>query len=101
MAVLSKDEFFSRLQSVVGTDTSDASIAFIEDMTDTYNDLESRGNGDCTDWEERYNELDKAWAEKYKSRFFSTGGGNAPKVEENECEQEVTPETITVDDLFK
>ena len=34
MAVLNKDEFFNRISTQVGTDTSESSLSFIEDMTD-------------------------------------------------------------------
>ena len=71
MAVLTRDDFFDRVQKIVGTDTSDDSLTFIEDMTDTYNNLDEKANGDGTDWEQRYKDLDEAWKEKYKKRFFS------------------------------
>ena len=61
MAVLTRDEFFDRVQKIVGTDTSDDSLTFIEDMTDTYNNLDEKANGDGTDWEQRYKDLDEAW----------------------------------------
>lgn len=100
MAVLSKDDFFAHVNEIVGNDTSDKSLQFLEDMTDTYADLESRGTGDGVDWEQRYRENDKMWAEKYRHRFFS-GGGNAPAGAADEAEEEeVTPETIKIDDLF-
>ena len=40
MAVLTRDEFFDRVQKIVGTDTTDDSLTFIEDMTDTFNNLD-------------------------------------------------------------
>lgn len=99
MAVLNREDFFSRLQSAVGTDTSDESISFIEDMTDTYNDLESRANGDGTDWEKKYKELDESWKQKYRHRFFSGNGrSNTDIIEEPE---DNNPETISFNDLFK
>lgn len=100
MAILDRDTFFTRLQERIGEDTSDESIAFVEDMTDTYNDLESRANGDGVDWEQRYKELDEAWKKKYQHRFFSAGGvsnlGNEP-----DPEPEDRARKITFKDLFK
>lgn len=97
MAVLSRDEFFDRVQRVVGTDTSDETLTFIEDMTDTYNSLEERVNGDGSDWEQRYHDLDEAWKEKYKKRFFT--GGSTRIVEEEKYEEK--KDDIDFDDLFE
>ena len=96
MAVLTRDEFFDRVQRVAGTDTSDDTLTFIEDMTDTYNSLEERANGDGTDWEQRYHDLDESWKEKYKKRFFS--GGNTRIVEDVKEEEE--KKEVDYDDLF-
>lgn len=103
MSVLDRETFFSRINAVIGTDSSDESISFVEDMTDTYNHLEKVAQGDGTNWEERYNELDKSWREKYRRRFFSSNGNSAiPDQPQTPQEQVVivTPETISVNDLF-
>lgn len=99
MAILDRDTFFNRLQERIGEDTSDESIAFVEDMTDTYNDLENRANGDGIDWEQRYKDLDESWKKKYQHRFFSAGGvsnqGNEP-----DPDPEDRATKITFKDLF-
>ena len=41
MAVLAKEDFLSRINERIGEDNSDEAIEFMEDMTDTYNDMES------------------------------------------------------------
>ena len=97
MAVLTRDEFFDRVQRVAGTDTSDDTLTFIEDMTDTYNSLEERANGDGNDWEQRYHELDESWKEKYKKRFFS---GGASRVVE-EVKEDKKDEVVDYNDLFE
>lgn len=97
MAVLTRDEFFDRVQKIVGTDTSDDSLTFIEDMTDTYNNLDEKANGDGTDWEQRYKDLDESWKEKYKKRFFSGGGSVLVK----EVADEEKEKDVTFDDLFE
>jgi len=98
MSVLTRDDFFNRIQEVAGTDTSDETLAFIEDMTDTYNELEGRANGDGVDWQQRYHELDESWKAKYKQRFFSGGGTTVvpqtPPPEEK-------PKDVDYEDLFK
>ena len=97
MAVLTRDEFFDRVQRIVGTDTTDESLTFIEDMTDTYNSLDERANGDGTDWEQRYRDLDESWKEKYKKRFFS--GGSSRVIDDVKDEEE--KKEVTYDDLFE
>lgn len=103
MSVLDRESFFARINDMVGTDSTDESIGFVEDMTDTYNHLEQASQGDGVDWHERYNELDRSWREKYRRRFFSSNGAstipdNPAKPQET---PEVTPENIGVEDLFK
>lgn len=100
MAVLNRDEFMNRLHERVGEDTSEAAIAFIEDMTDTYADLEKRATGDGTDWERKYRELDESWKARYKHRFFS-GGEMRVESSETSVVDEPREETITVEELFE
>ena len=99
MSVLTRDDFFNRVQTVVGTDTSDEMLSFIEDMTDTYNDLDGRANGDGVDWEQRYHDLDESWKAKYKQRFFS-GGGSARIPQEEHIDESKGNDSIGFDDLF-
>lgn len=69
MSVLNKEDFFSKIKARIGDDSSDDALSFIEDMTDTFNDLESRTN-DSENWKQKYDDLDKTWREKYRARFF-------------------------------
>ena len=71
MSILNRDEYFSRINEIVGTNTDETSIKFVEDMSDTFNDLENRANSDGSEWERKYHELDESWKMKYKQRFFS------------------------------
>lgn len=104
MSVLEREKFFEAVQNRIGEDTSDEAIAFIEDMTDTYNDLETRAAGDGVDWKQRYDELDEKWKKKYAHRFFS-GGGMMRTALREETEEETTDdvpgEKITYKDLFE
>lgn len=102
MAILSRDDYFKKLHERMPSTTSDDDISFLEDMTDTYNDLENRANGDSEDWERRYRELDNSWREKYKHRFFNGGDRNIPPAGRKPDEDNgPSAETITVDDLFE
>lgn len=69
MAVLSREDFFNRIRKQIGDDTSDESISFIEDVTDTYNALE-QSSKDETDWKSKYEKLDEVWKKRYRDRFF-------------------------------
>ena len=101
MSVLSRDEYFARIEEMT-KNHSDESITLLEDLTDTYNDLEKRANGDGENWKEKYDELDKTWKERYRHRFFSSDGGNASggKGSEKADEDEYDPESVSIKDLF-
>lgn len=105
MAVLNRDDFLTRLRDRFGEDSSDEAISFMEDMTDTYNDLEQRANGDGVDWEQRYHELDDNWKKRYTRRFFSSGGGtpfvDGTDMEDDTVKAEEKAKTIRIDDLFE
>lgn len=102
MAVLGKDDFFAAVQGRIGTDTSDEAITFVENMTDTYNDLMNKANGDGTDWEQKYKELDDSWKARYKHRFFSSPATcNPDGVPTEPMAQGEDPTTVTIDDLFQ
>lgn len=101
MAILSKEEFFARLQERLANDTTDDGIRFLEDMTDTYNDWEQRIKGDGTDWEKKYRDNDATWARRYKDRFFSGTGGGMPNAVTKETDVETyNPDDVTIEDLF-
>lgn len=100
MAVLTRDDFFARLHERMGSDTSKETIEFIEDVTDTYNALENKDGNE--DWKKKYDEMNNAWAEKYKHRFFSGNGQSAmpPNMTTTEAPQ-TEAEKLTFESLFK
>lgn len=101
MAILSKDEFLGVLQSRIGEDVSEDSLKFIEDVTDTYNNLESKVNTDGEDWKTKYQELDDTWKNRYKERFFNqnTSGDEAIRKQIEDVKDDETIKTFS--DLFK
>lgn len=103
MSVLSKADLLDKIKTRLGDDSSDDALALIEDVTDTFGDLETKAKGDGTDWKAKYEENDKAWRERYKSRFFDgapEGGGNHSPVDPEPLEPEdATPQTF--DELFE
>lgn len=95
MAVRTREEILESIRTRVGEATDDDTISFIEDVTDTLTDLETKANGDGEDWEKKYRENDESWRKKYTERFFS-------KEPEPDPEPDPKPEPIkTFADLFK
>lgn len=106
MAVLNKTDFMNLIKSRIGDDTSDEALKFIEDINDTYEDLEKKTNPNKKsdeEWQAEVDAKDKEWREKYKARFFDgVNKGDEPKDDMlDPDEKKPTPEeTITIDDLF-
>lgn len=98
MAVVSKEELLNAIQTKYEGDTSDETLAFIEDVTDTLTDFETR-LADSTDWKAKYEENDAEWRNKYKERFFN-GGTDYQQEDPEEFDEEETVEIKTFDDLF-
>lgn len=96
MAVRTKDEILELVKARVGDDSSDEVIEFIEDITDTLNDYESRLS-DSTDWRAKYEENDAEWREKYKARFF----GKEVVENETEIDDEGEDKSMKYEDLFE
>lgn len=99
MAVLSRDDFMARINERVGDDNSDDALSFIEDMTDTFDNLSSNSNTD--EWENKYNELDTMWREKYKARFMSSGTDPQNVIDDQEEDIIDDGTKTTFNDLFK
>jgi hypothetical protein len=97
MAVKTREEILETIRTRVGDQTDDETISFLEDVTDTLTDLETRANGDGENWEQRYKDNDAEWRKKYKERFFSSEP-DEPKEPKQE-EEEEKPKTF--EDLFK
>ena len=95
--IVTFNELLQQLNTLIGDNTSDDTISLIENVTDTFNDLSIKAtNNDAEQWKNKYEENDKAWREKYKSRFM-TGGTEPPE----QPEPPETPKKRTFDSLFK
>lgn len=106
MAVRSTEEIMEMVRTRVGDDTSDESLSFIEDISDT---LESFNQADADkkewedkerEWEEKYNSLDTEWREKYKKRFFEGRDDHEVIVDEKVTKEEQKEKT-SYDELFE
>lgn len=94
--IKTRDELMAKIKERFGEDTSDETLSLIEDVTDTFSDLENKAI-DTTDWKAKYEQNDKEWREKYKERFF----GSTVKEEEEKYEEEKPRQMKTFDELFK
>lgn len=94
MAVRTREEIMESIRTRIGDSTEDEDIALLEDISDTFDDMESRASGDGEDWKTKYEENDKEWRRKYTERFFSKG-------EDPEDPEEEEEEPKTFEDLFE
>ncbi len=103
MAVLNRDDYLNRIKGRLGEELSDEDIGFLEDMTDTYDDIYNRVN-DTEDWKARYEENDANWRKKYVERF---NGGDSLFIEKPDSttvvdeEPEYKESPMNYEDLFK
>lgn len=97
MAVRTREEIMESIRTRIGDSTEDEGIAFLEDISDTFDDMESRASGDGEYWKTKYEENDKEWRRKYTERFFSKG--KDPEDPEDPEEEEEEPKTF--EDLFE
>ena len=84
MAILDRDNFFKRIRERLGEDDSEEALSYLEDMTDTWEDMERRASREGEEnWEEKYNNLDAEWRKRYRDRFFNTPEGAKEDQEED------------------
>ena len=91
------DELTAEFTEKFGGDKSDAFIEFLENMTDSINDLVSKN----TDVDERVRKFDNDWRERYIKRFTNVDvveqNKNYDDIEESKNEESEK----TIDDLFE
>lgn len=97
MAVRTKEELLESIKGLLADDTSDESIALLEDVTDTFD--EQKTKTDTEDWKKKYEDNDREWRQKYRDRFFSTGSDDVPPPKELQPEPDNSPKKF--EDLFK
>ena len=67
MAILTQEQYFNTIKTLIGDSTSDETLKTLEDLSDTYNDLYGRVG---EDWKAKHDALDTAWRQRYRDRFF-------------------------------
>ena len=95
MSVVSKDSILESVKTLVSETPTDEGLELMENISDTYADLESRVN-DTEDWKTKYEENDRQWRQKYTERFSSGGGEPDPDPEPDD----EPPEPTTFEELF-
>ena len=93
MAVRTTQEIIDALKSSFGESPDDTQLAMLEDVSDTFTDLNERSG---EDWKTKYEENDKAWRKRYTDRF----SGKADPVQDQGAD-EPEPKPITYESLFK
>ena len=92
MAVKTREEILAEVKARVGEQTDDETIAFLEDVSDTLTDLETKAKGDGTNWKAKYEENDAEWRKKYTERFYSSDP--EPDIQDPKPEEPQPPKTF-------
>lgn len=94
MAVRTTQEIIDALKESFGESPDDTQLAMLEDVSDTFTDLNERSG---EDWKTKYEENDKAWRKRYTDRF---SGKTDPELDQSLDEPE-PPKPLTYETLFK
>lgn len=102
MAILTREDYLERLNTLVGEDNSDEALQIIEDFTDTFDNLGTQNdNNDNENWKQKYEELDATWRQKYRDRFMNSQTTEEDVIEEQEDNVETDGELKEYDELFE
>lgn len=93
MAIRTRDEIMSQLQTLIGEDTSDETLAFVQDVSDTLGNDNSATR--ITELETKLEQQDKEWRKKYRDAFFT---GKPDDNFKDDDEEEKIPKRF--EDLF-
>ena len=97
MAKLEREAFLERIKTRIGETPSDEDIAFLEDMTDTFDGFS--GTFTQSDIDTAVKAKDEEWRKKYAERFFDSG--EKPDKDKG-CSggYDESAENITIEDLY-
>lgn len=100
MAVLTREQFMEKLNTLTDGKTDDDTLNMIQDFSDTFKSLEENEDVEAVrgDYEAKLKTLDETWRNKYRDAFFN---GTEEKKEEIEEEEEEKEEPHTYEELFK
>lgn len=100
MAVKSYEDLMENLNTILGERNDDESLEFIQDMTDTFKDMDSK-RGDYT--KQQYDELDASWRKRYRERFFSGSANDTPTDspdDDSDNDKDNRSTSVQIKDLF-
>ena len=98
MAVKKINEILESYRELYSESAGEKDIEFLEDITDTLNDYETRVS-DSTNWKEKYETNDAEWRKRYRDRFF---GGEPDEPDDPDNPDNPEPEEPkTYEDLFE
>lgn len=102
MAVLTREQFMEKLNTITDGKTDDDTLAMIQDFSDTFKSLEEKEDVEAVrgEYEEKLKSLDDTWRNKYRDAFFNGAEEKKDEVIE-EKEDEETEEPHTYEELFK
>jgi hypothetical protein len=94
MAVRTTQEIIDALRESFGESPDDTQLAMLEDVSDTFTDLNEKSG---EDWKTKYEENDKAWRKRYTDRF----SGKADPEDDPQEDDPESPKPLTYESLFK
>ena len=100
MPKLTKDQLLANLKEVIGDNTDDKSLKLIEDVTDTYDEMEKEAK-DTTDWKGKYEQNDAEWRKKYRDRFFGASTDETDKPDDGNDNPPEEQLQLSFDSLFE
>lgn len=68
MPIKTMQEIIDSARLIIGDNTSDDAVSFLEDLSDTITDYDNKSK-DNTNWKEKYDENDAKWRKRYVDRF--------------------------------
>lgn len=100
MAVLTREQFMEKLNTLTDGKTDDDTLSTIQDFSDTFKSLEEKEDVEAVrgDYEAKLKSLEETWRNKYRDAFFN---GTEEKKDEVIEEDEETEEPHTYEELFK
>lgn len=100
MAVLGKEEFMKQLNDIVGDNTSDEALSFLENASDTIEDL-SKQVTEAGDWKKKFETNDANWRQKYRERFAQPSPPREEPDDTIDEEDDDQTEELTFENLFE
>lgn len=103
MAVLTREQFMEKLNTITDGKTDDDTLTMIQDFSDTFKSLEDKEDVEAVrgDYEEKLKTLDETWRNKYRDAFFNGTEEKKDEIEEVEEKEEEKEEPHTYEELFK